>query len=239
MEVKEAGEESRLARLEKELDASQERSHFLEIENEQLKQEIARLKSQLASLRAQNADRKSALWKKVQNSINSSNEAQQNPTIQSKIQEEAIAEADENLCIRLDSPELRARGERAPRIPKPPPKPSSASRTPSHIANGMKAAPPPPPPPPPSKLQGGKATAVRRVPEVLELYRSLTRRDTKLDSATGLSGTPVPMNNRNMIGEIENRSAYVMAVSIASDQLLLVSFDSFVHALCPGCKRGL
>ncbi|XXG39733.1 hypothetical protein AAC387_Pa01g0614 [Persea americana] len=211
-EETEADEESRLTRLEKEVDASQERNHFLELENEQLKQEIVRLKSQLASLRAQNADRKSALWKKVQNSINSSNAANQNPTIQTKIQEDVIAAADESLCMRLDSPEPPARGERAPRVPKPPPKPSSTSWISPHIANGMKAAPPPPPPPPPSKLHGGNAATIRRVPEVLELYRSLTRRDTRLDSGTGLSGTPVPMNTQNMIGEIENRSAYVMAI---------------------------
>ncbi|XP_077237005.1 CHUP1-like protein [Tasmannia lanceolata] len=190
-------EELRFALLEKELEASLEKNRSLEKENEQLKQELIRLKAQIASLKAQDNDRKSALWKKLQTySISDSNSSEQKPTkIQHNVHEESLAPL-----------------ERSARIPKPPPPPSFASHTKSEVTNGKKPPAPPPPPPPPSKLHG-YATAVRRVPEVVELYRSLTRRDSRPESRTGVSGTPpVAVNARNMIGEIENRSTYLTAI---------------------------
>ncbi|CAI8618318.1 unnamed protein product [Vicia faba] len=90
----------------------------------------------------------------------------------------------------------------APPPPPPPPrKPLS------------KAAPPPPPPPP----KGGKPASakVRRVPEVVEFYHSLMRRDSqsRRESNSG-SATEIPAtaNARDMIGEIENRSTHLLAI---------------------------
>jgi hypothetical protein len=51
------------------------------------------------------------------------------------------------------------------------------------------------------------------VPEVVEWYRSLVKREGKNDGKSGSTGIPVATNSRDMIGEIENRSAYVIAVS--------------------------
>lgn len=136
----------------------------------------------------------------------------------------------------------------APRIPKPPPKPSSSSlcsvlypacgetrevgksrasvelvtrtkfpplppRVPA--ATGEGAHVPPPPPPPPPRVSRTSATKVRRVPEVVELYHSLMRRDSKREASAGISDVPVAANARNMIGEIENRSAHLIAVSLS------------------------
>ncbi|PPS07095.1 hypothetical protein GOBAR_AA13554 [Gossypium barbadense] len=74
-------------------------------------------------------------------------------------------------------------------------------------------APPPPPPPP----KGTKAIVakVRRVPEVVEFYHSLMRRDSKREAAGGCSAPevlPATANARDMIGEIENRSSYLLAI---------------------------
>jgi Wiskott-Aldrich syndrome protein len=59
---------------------------------------------------------------------------------------------------------------------------------------------------------------VRRVPEVVEFYHSLMRRESKRDG--GSSGDPAngggPAATRDMIGEIENRSAHLLAVRMLS-----------------------
>ncbi|MBA0767338.1 hypothetical protein Gotri_016233 [Gossypium trilobum] len=58
------------------------------------------------------------------------------------------------------------------------------------------------------------AAKVRRVPEVVEFYHSIMRRDSKRD-AGGCNvpeALPATANARDMIGEIENRSAYLLAI---------------------------
>ncbi|XP_042479341.1 protein CHUP1, chloroplastic-like [Macadamia integrifolia] len=84
----------------------------------------------------------------------------------------------------------------------PPPPPPSA-----------KAAPPPPPLPPlRSKSSKSAATKVRRMPELVEFYNSMMRRDSRRDSGAGVSDVPAAVSARNMIGEIENRSAHLLAI---------------------------
>uniref|UniRef100_A0A2N9HQH3 Protein CHUP1, chloroplastic n=1 Tax=Fagus sylvatica TaxID=28930 RepID=A0A2N9HQH3_FAGSY len=115
---------------------------------------------------------------------------------------------------------------RPPRVPKPPPTPSSStsSSSSSCSSNGpcssptipmpppppKKSAPPPPPPPPLKGMKVG-AAKVRRVPEVVEFYHSLMRRDSRRDSANS-DVAPSTTNARDMIGEIENRSAHLLAI---------------------------
>ncbi|KAF8369717.1 hypothetical protein HHK36_032258 [Tetracentron sinense] len=123
---------------------------------------------------------------------------------------------------------------RIPRVPKPPPRPSSSSSCSSSISCSSastrpaipppllsetlppppsKSAPPPPPPPPlPAKGIKAAPAKVRRVPEVVEFYHSLMRRDSRRDSGAGVSEVPSAANARNMIGEIENRSAHLLAI---------------------------
>ncbi|CAL1388350.1 unnamed protein product [Linum trigynum] len=132
---------------------------------------------------------------------------------------------------------------RCPRIPKPPPKPSpssfpsASSPPPSSVAeqsaSASVSAPPPPPPPPPRPLASSTATAkpappppppppkgmragaakVRRVPEVVEFYHSLMRRDSRKESGGSVADAgAATANPRDMIGEIENRSAYLLAI---------------------------
>ncbi|KAJ0963063.1 hypothetical protein J5N97_028185 [Dioscorea zingiberensis] len=142
-----------------------------------------------------------------------------------------------NRCERDENPRPRV-----PRVPKPPPTPSfsssssscssdTASSAPTAIAGlpappppplppastmkssaGALIAPPPPPPPPPARGSKGASARVRRVPEVVEFYHSLMRRDSKRESGAGVSDAPAAANARNMIGEIENRSAHLLAI---------------------------
>lgn len=139
---------------------------------------------------------------------------------------------------------------RVPRVPNPPPKPSSAASVSSHnklpsekqipppppppplpkpVPPPPKSAPPPPPPPP-KGLTAGSAK-VRRVPEVVEFYHSLMRRDSRRDSGAGVAEVlPVTANARDMIGEIENRSAHLLAVSVWSP-VCFSFFDRFATVL--------
>ncbi|XP_051135394.1 protein CHUP1, chloroplastic-like [Andrographis paniculata] len=96
-----------------------------------------------------------------------------------------------------------------PPPPPPPPPPSKAA-----------ALPPPLPPPPPSNGLNSKPVAakVSRAPEVVEFYHSLMRRDSnsRRDACSG-NGCPSEAQAtgaaaKDMIGEIENRSAHLLAI---------------------------
>ncbi|XP_009131983.1 protein CHUP1, chloroplastic [Brassica rapa] len=103
-----------------------------------------------------------------------------------------------------------------PPPPPPPPPPPLLQRLPPPSVS--KAPPPPPPPPPPKSLKIASAK-VRRVPEVVEFYHSLMRRDStnsRRDSTGGGNAAAEAVlassNARDMIGEIENRSVYLLAI---------------------------
>ncbi|CAH8362761.1 unnamed protein product [Eruca vesicaria subsp. sativa] len=113
----------------------------------------------------------------------------------------------------VDSTENRADPlPRRTNVPPPPPPP----RPPPHLPSVSKA--PPPPPPPPKSLNIASAK-VRKVPEVVEFYHSLMRRDStnsRRDSTGGGNAAAEAVlassNARDMIGEIENRSGYLLAI---------------------------
>lgn len=114
--------------------------------------------------------------------------------------------------------------KRALRIPNPPPRPScSISSRPKEEGSAQIPLPPPPPPlpppPPPPKFSVRSTTGVvQRAPQVVEFYHSLMKRDSRKDSSNGgISEAPDVANVRSsMIGEIENRSSHLLAVSIYS-----------------------
>lgn len=99
------------------------------------------------------------------------------------------------------APQVGTSGRIVPQPPPPPPRGPGA----------------PPPPPPPlkgslSKTQGKHSDDVLRAPEVVELYHSLMKRDSRSVGSNSSGGTD-PRARSKMIGEIENRSAHLLAVS--------------------------
>ncbi|XP_024378144.1 protein CHUP1, chloroplastic isoform X2 [Physcomitrium patens] len=106
-----------------------------------------------------------------------------------------------------------------------PPHPSQAVPSPGGAPGGFVIPPPPPrgpgallpPPPPPSlkgslsRTQGNHSDDVHRAPEVVEFYHSLMKRDSKSAVSNSGGGTD-PTARNNMIGEIENRSAHLLAI---------------------------
>ncbi|KAG2599485.1 hypothetical protein PVAP13_5KG440907 [Panicum virgatum] len=118
--------------------------------------------------------------------------------------------------------------------PPPPPPPRGSTTKRSSPPAPPPAAPPPPPPPPPARRPLGAAfppaagasspgQCVRRVPEVVEFYHSMMRRESKRDAAAacdGSNGGGVAAA-RDMIGEIENRSAHLLAIKLQSVKLAM------------------
>ncbi|KAK8487010.1 hypothetical protein V6N13_042452 [Hibiscus sabdariffa] len=122
--------------------------------------------------------------------------------------------------------------KRAPRVPRPPPKPSSGSTASTDTTTtGQLPAPPPlpgappppppppggrpPPPPPPGSLPRGAGSGdkVHRAPELVEFYQTLMKRESKKETSSLISTTSNTSDARsNMIGEIENRSSFLLAV---------------------------
>ncbi|KAK9060003.1 hypothetical protein SSX86_020707 [Deinandra increscens subsp. villosa] len=93
--------------------------------------------------------------------------------------------------------------------PPPPPPPPGAPPPPP-----PPGGPPPPPPPPGSLGRGaGGGDKVHRAPELVEFYQSLMKREAKKDTSVISAITANTADARsNMIGEIENRSTFLLAV---------------------------
>ncbi|KAJ9554169.1 hypothetical protein OSB04_018214 [Centaurea solstitialis] len=125
--------------------------------------------------------------------------------------------------------------KRPPRTARPPPRPTggapAATAKPSGGVPGGGPPPPPPPPgapppppppggpprppPPPGSLGrgAGGGDKVHRAPELVEFYQSLMKREAKKDtSIVSASAANTADARSNMIGEIENRSTFLLAV---------------------------
>lgn len=123
--------------------------------------------------------------------------------------------------------------KRPPRTPRPPPRATggapATTSSPSVPGGGPPPPPPPPgapppppppggpprPPPPPGSLAkgAGGADKVHRAPELVEFYQSLMKREAKKDTSiiSTIASTTADARS-NMIGEIENRSTFLLAV---------------------------
>lgn len=225
-------DESEINFVKKELEVSLTRIDSLEKENQELKQEVSRLKAQISSIRAHNNERKTMLWKKLQNTLDSNytDASQHKPSMFMSVSEQNPGV--EKVCTGTDI--IEATAEKTMKIPSPPPRPNSVTPSLPKEVKGNIAPPTPPPPPLPSKLLAG-SRAVRRVPEVMELYRSLTRRDANKDNRTNPAGAAVVAFTKNMIGEIENRSTYLSAIKSDVERrgefitLLIKEVESAAH----------
>ncbi|XP_062086171.1 INCREASED PETAL GROWTH ANISOTROPY 1-like protein 1 [Humulus lupulus] len=237
-------DEFEITLLRRQLEASLVSNGSLAKENDELRQEVTRLKAQISSLRAHNHERKSMLWKKLQNSMDGNNNidvSQQKPSFLVNLSGQQ-SPAMEKRHQKQEFSESEFTKERPAKAPNPPPSPPPSLTSPpllmevkdNKVSSAPLAGPPPPPPPLPSKaLVGSKA--VRRVPEVMELYRSLTRRDANMENKSSAAKVPAFALTRNMIGEIEHRSTYISAVKSEVEKqaefinLLIREVDSAAH----------
>ncbi|XP_065847827.1 INCREASED PETAL GROWTH ANISOTROPY 1-like protein 1 [Euphorbia lathyris] len=186
MQEEEEEKESLILYLKKELEEALERNDFLEKENRDLKQEMIRLKAQIVSLKLHESERKSMLWKKFQSS---------GETIKN-------GESRQKVVVQ----ELQVRQEKM-QVPNAPPKVSPSAV----ITKLTSLSSAPPPPPLPSKMFVG-SKSVRRVPEVVELYRLLSRKNANMEKKSNSGAILANAFTLNMIGEIENRSTHLTAI---------------------------
>ncbi|KAL5994019.1 hypothetical protein ACLOJK_038376 [Asimina triloba] len=124
--------------------------------------------------------------------------------------------------------------KRALRIPNPPPKPSGSTldAPKKDGARLVPPSPPPPPPPPPPKFSGRNSSVMQRAPQVIEFYHSLMKRESRKDSSGGVCDAADVANVRSsMIGEIENRSSYLLAVSYPDIKADVETQGEFVNLL--------
>ncbi|KAK4357559.1 hypothetical protein RND71_023169 [Anisodus tanguticus] len=95
--------------------------------------------------------------------------------------------------------------------PPPPPPPPGAPPLPRPPGGG----PPRPPPPPGSLMKGGAGgDKVHRAPELVEFYQSLMKRESKKETSSALVTVSSNTSDArsNMIGEIANKSTFLLAV---------------------------
>lgn len=106
-------------------------------------------------------------------------------------------------------------------IQKPPPPPPLAIRPIPKVVDLERKArpcaslPPPPPPPPPPQPSAGVATA-QKAPALVEFYHSLKRQEGKKRDSPGSGNHHKPAAtsaHSSIVGEIQNRSAHLLAVS--------------------------
>ncbi|CAN0902155.1 Protein CHUP1, chloroplastic [Linum grandiflorum] len=189
--LKQEEEESLMHYLKKEVEAALVRNDQLERQNQELRQEVVHLKSQIAALRAHENERKSMLWKKFQ--FQSLNEVSKNDLSLQKSQQQ------QHQHLKVVVPE-EASLELL----------SSRPKLPERTAKASSKFPPAPPPPPSKMLVGLKS--IRRVPEVIELYRAVTKKDMNMEAKKNRVATSALASTTDMIGEIENRSTYLSAI---------------------------
>ncbi|XP_051128220.1 protein CHUP1, chloroplastic-like isoform X2 [Andrographis paniculata] len=101
-------------------------------------------------------------------------------------------------------------------VPMPPPSAllspfslSSVSSPPPPRPPAKPAAPPPPPPPVTKGINPSPPAKVSRVPEVVEFYHSVMRRDSHCRKS---GGGATAATAKDMIGEIKTRSAHLLAI---------------------------
>ncbi|XP_076891935.1 protein CHUP1, chloroplastic-like isoform X2 [Bidens hawaiensis] len=108
--------------------------------------------------------------------------------------------------------------KRPPRTARPPPKRSGGGPPGGGPTPVVPPGGPPLPPPPPGSLGRGGGSAgggdkVHRAPELVEFYQSLMKREAKKDtSVISAIASNTADARSNMIGEIENRSTFLLAV---------------------------
>lgn len=89
------------------------------------------------------------------------------------------------------------------------------SPVPKVIAAGERKSPPnsslPPPPPPPPRPRAKAVAAPQKGPAVVEFYNLLSKQESKRDQPR-IGNTSNSAHN-SIVGEIQNRSAHLMAVS--------------------------
>lgn len=125
---------------------------------------------------------------------------------QSKVKKEVVVESSSRSSQPSPSPSR-------PPFPKFLVSPANTKRDEASSPIAPPTPPPPPPPPPPRPL--AKASRAQKSPPVSQLFQLLKRQDNTRDLSPSVSGNKSQVNSahNSIVGEIQNRSAHLIAVS--------------------------
>ncbi|XP_010500351.1 PREDICTED: protein CHUP1, chloroplastic-like [Camelina sativa] len=191
--------------LKTELDEALNSNVELELKNKKLSQDLASAEAKLSSNDKPAKEHQNSRFKDIQRLIASKLE-------QSKVKKEVAVESSSSIKTR-SSPSLS-------RLPPTPPLPkflvSSASNSGKRDENSSPVAPPtpPPPPPPPPPRPLAKGARAQKSPPVSQLFQLLKKPDNSRDLSPSVNGNKSQVNSahNSIVGEIQNRSAHLIAI---------------------------
>ncbi|CAE5959623.1 unnamed protein product [Arabidopsis arenosa] len=199
--------------LKTELEEARNSNAELELKNKKLSQDLASAEAKISSLSSNDKPAKehqNTRFKDIQRLIASKLE-------QSKVKKEVAVESSSSIITR-SSPQPPSPSPS--RLPPTPPLPkflvSSASSLCKRDENSSPFAPPtpPPPPPPPPPRPLAKAARAQKSPPVSQLFQLLKKQDNSRDLSPSVNGNQSQVNSahNSIVGEIQNRSAHLIAI---------------------------
>ncbi|XP_010461641.1 PREDICTED: protein CHUP1, chloroplastic-like isoform X1 [Camelina sativa] len=194
--------------LKTELDEALNSNVELELKNKKLSQDLASAEAKISSNDKPAKEHQNSRFKDIQRLIASKLE-------QSKVKKEVAVESSSSIKTR-SSPSSPALS----RLPPTPPLPkflvSSANNSGKRDENSSPVAPPtpPPPPPPPPPRSLAKAARAQKSPPVSQLFQLLKKPDNSRDLSPSVNGNKSQVNSahNSIVGEIQNRSAHLIAI---------------------------
>ncbi|KAL1204333.1 INCREASED PETAL GROWTH ANISOTROPY 1-like protein 2 [Cardamine amara subsp. amara] len=200
--------------LKTELEEARNSNVELELKNKKLSQDLVSAEAKISSLSSNDKPAKehqNTRFKDIQKLIASKLE-------QSKVKKEVAVESSSSIKAR-SSPPSSSRS-RLPPTPTPPmpkflvsPATNSGKRDEGFSPIAPPTPPPPPPPPPPRPL--AKAARAQKSPPVSQLFQLLKKQDNSRDLSPSVNGnnkSQVNSAHNSIVGEIQNRSAHLIAI---------------------------
>ncbi|EOA40393.1 hypothetical protein CARUB_v10009119mg [Capsella rubella] len=200
--------------LKTELEEARSSNVELELNNRKLSQDLASAEAKISSLSSNDKPAKehqNSRFKDIQRLIASKLE-------QSKVRKEVVAvESSSSITARSSPPSSPSLS----RLPPAPPLPkflvsSASSNSGKRDENSSPVAPPtpPPPPPPPPPRPLAKAARPQKSPPVSQLFQLLKKQDNSRDLSPSVNGNKSQVNSahNSIVGEIQNRSAHLIAI---------------------------
>ncbi|CAH8381095.1 unnamed protein product [Eruca vesicaria subsp. sativa] len=195
--------EAQVLSLKTELEEARNSNAELELKNKKLSQDLVSAEAKISSLSSNDKPAKehqNTRFKDIQKLIASKLE-------QSKAKKEVVVESS-----RSSPPSPLPSRPPFPKFLVSPPSTNSGKRDEASSPIAPPTPPPPPPPPPPRPL--AKAARAQKSPPVSQLFQLLKKQDNIRDISPSVSGNKSQVNSahNSIVGEIQNRSAHLIAI---------------------------
>ncbi|ESQ30731.1 hypothetical protein EUTSA_v10012201mg [Eutrema salsugineum] len=205
--------QAQVSSLKAELEEARSSNAELELKNRKLSQDLVSAEAKISSLSSNDKPAKehqNTRFKDIQKIIASKLE-------QSKVKKELVVVESSSSIIQRSSPQSPSPSRSLPSPPLPKflvsPATSSGKRDEASSSPIAPPTPPPPPPPPPPRPLA-KAARAQKSPPVSQLYHLLKKQDNSRDLSPSVNGNKPQVNSahNSIVGEIQNRSAHLIAI---------------------------